>query len=106
MADGGSHEAAQQIAFADRILLNKIDLVTPEQIALVEARIRRINPMAPIVRTCKSEASASSLVAAYCVQTSATARRGKRPLCAHVGQGRVDGCGARCRIGWRRGTDG
>jgi len=53
--DGGGHEAAQQIAFADRILLNKIDLVSPVQLALVEARVRRINPLAPIVRTCKSE---------------------------------------------------
>ncbi len=38
-------EAKNQIAFADVILLNKTDLVTPEQLREVEARIRAINPM-------------------------------------------------------------
>ncbi len=37
-------EAKNQIAFADVILLNKTDLVTPEQLREVEARIRAINP--------------------------------------------------------------
>ena len=43
-----TREAAEQIAFADQIVLNKIDLVTPEELAEVEARLRRINPLAPI----------------------------------------------------------
>jgi G3E family GTPase len=46
-----SHEAAEQIAFADIVLLNKIDLVSPEELAGVEARIRAMNPMARIHRT-------------------------------------------------------
>ena len=46
-----SHEAAEQIAFADTILLNKVDLVSLEQLAQVEARIRAINPTAIIHRT-------------------------------------------------------
>ena len=37
---GGSFEVAQQIAFADRIILNKIDLVSESELAVVEARIR------------------------------------------------------------------
>jgi G3E family GTPase len=41
-------EAAEQIAFADQIILNKTDLVTPAELAAVEAAIRRINPLAPI----------------------------------------------------------
>ena len=45
-----SKEAAEQIAFADQIILNKTDLVTPEELAAVEAGIRRLNPMAPIHR--------------------------------------------------------
>ena len=49
-----SREAVEQIAFADQILLNKTDLVTPQQLALVEAQIRRINPLAPIHRTQRS----------------------------------------------------
>ena len=43
-----SREAVEQIAFADQIVLNKTDLVTPEELASVEAAIRRINPFAPI----------------------------------------------------------
>ena len=39
-------EAKNQIAFADVIILNKIDLVTPEELDEVEARIRAINPYA------------------------------------------------------------
>ncbi|MBV8191625.1 MAG: GTP-binding protein [Alphaproteobacteria bacterium] len=46
-----SHEAAEQIAFADIILLNKIDLVTAEELSAVEARIRSLNPMARIHKT-------------------------------------------------------
>ncbi len=49
-----SREAVEQIAFADQILLNKTDLVTPEELAAVEAQIRRINPLAPIHRTLRS----------------------------------------------------
>jgi G3E family GTPase len=43
-----SKEAVEQIAFADQILLNKTDLVTPAELKAVEAQIRRINPLAPI----------------------------------------------------------
>lgn len=44
-------EAQEQIAFADVLLLNKIDLVTPGEAAAVEARVRRINPYVTIHRT-------------------------------------------------------
>jgi G3E family GTPase len=46
-------EAKNQIAFADVILLNKTDLVTPDELSSVEARIRAINPYARIHRTQK-----------------------------------------------------
>ena len=46
-------EAKNQIAFADVILLNKIDLVTPEELREVEARIRAINPYAVLHKTQK-----------------------------------------------------
>src|SRR6201994_3858093 len=46
-----SHEAADQIAFADVIVLNKTDLVTPEELADVEETIRSINRFAVIHRT-------------------------------------------------------
>src|SRR5690349_13854419 len=44
-------EAKNQIAFADVIILNKTDLVTPEELDAVEARIRAINPYARLHRT-------------------------------------------------------
>ena len=43
-------EAKNQIAFADVIILNKIDLVSPDELAAVEERIRAINPYARIHR--------------------------------------------------------
>ena len=44
-------EAKNQIAFADVILLNKTDLVAPEDLRDVELRIRAINPYARVHRT-------------------------------------------------------
>jgi G3E family GTPase len=44
-------EAKNQIAFADVIIINKTDLVTPEELRAVEMRIRAINPYAKIHRT-------------------------------------------------------
>ena len=46
-----SPEAKEQIAFADVILLNKIDLVPANEVDKLEARIRAINVMAKIIRT-------------------------------------------------------
>jgi len=48
-------EAEQQVAFADVILLNKTDLVSPDELAKVEARIRGINRYARIFQTQKSQ---------------------------------------------------
>eukprot|EP00933_Yihiella_yeosuensis_P060442 TRINITY_DN63204_c0_g1_i1.p1 TRINITY_DN63204_c0_g1~~TRINITY_DN63204_c0_g1_i1.p1 ORF type:complete len:484 (+),score=109.64 TRINITY_DN63204_c0_g1_i1:2-1453(+) len=49
--EGVENEAVEQVAFADRILLNKTDLVDDKELAEVEAEIRKINSMVPIVRT-------------------------------------------------------
>lgn len=51
---GDSKEAVEQIAFADQIILNKTDLVTEAQLRDIEARIRRLNPLAPIHRAQRS----------------------------------------------------
>jgi G3E family GTPase len=48
-------EAKNQIAFADVILLNKTDLVTPAELSDVEARIRGINPYARLHKTERSK---------------------------------------------------
>jgi G3E family GTPase len=44
-------EAKNQIAFADVILVNKTDLVAPDELSEVEARIRGINPYAKVHKT-------------------------------------------------------
>lgn len=49
-----SHEAEEQVAFADVILLNKTDLVSASALKTVEARIRRINPHARMHFTVKA----------------------------------------------------
>ena len=46
-----SDEAREQIAFADVILLNKIDLVSLEDLESLEARIKSMNKMAKIYRS-------------------------------------------------------
>ena len=49
-----STEAADQIAFADVVVLNKIDLVNEDELREVEAAIRAINPAARIHKTERS----------------------------------------------------
>ena len=44
-------EAQRQVGFADRMLLSKLDLVSADQLAALETRLKRINPRAPIGRT-------------------------------------------------------
>src|SRR5215475_6248101 len=45
-----SEEAAEQIAFADVVLLNKTDLVSKEELAAIERQIRQVNATARIHR--------------------------------------------------------
>jgi G3E family GTPase len=57
-----SDEAQEQIAFADVILLNKIDLVTPEELDALERRIKDMNAMVKIYRTQNSELAIESIL--------------------------------------------
>jgi G3E family GTPase len=50
-----SDEVKEQVAFADVILLNKIDLVPPEEVGRLETRIRGMNAAAKIHRTRNAE---------------------------------------------------
>lgn len=50
--EGVENEAVEQLAFADRIMLNKTDLVSDEaELAKIEKKIKGINAHAPIFRT-------------------------------------------------------
>ncbi len=57
-----SAEAKEQIAFADVIVLNKIDLVTPDEADAVEVEIRKINATARILRATKSNVPITALL--------------------------------------------
>jgi len=61
--EGVVNEAFQQLAFADRVLLNKVDLVPDtEELEKIEARIREINPVAPIFRCEQSMVDPQNLI--------------------------------------------
>ena len=52
--DGAVNEAQQQIAFADRVLLNKPDLVSAKALVAVKRRIRSVNRFAELIVTQQS----------------------------------------------------
>eukprot|EP00854_Cymbomonas_tetramitiformis_P025197 gene25197-30755_t len=54
-ADNAVNEAVQQVAFADRILLNKIDLVSPEELTNVKSTIASINGFAEVIECQQSK---------------------------------------------------
>ena len=56
------HEAEEQIAFADVVLLNKTDVIEGKSLDHVEARIRKINPYAKIIRTAHCAAPLEEIV--------------------------------------------
>ena len=56
------HEAEEQIAFADVILLNKIELVEKGDLDKVNNRIRKINPFAKIIKTTRCDAPLDQIV--------------------------------------------
>ncbi|GMI06721.1 hypothetical protein TrVE_jg8094 [Triparma verrucosa] len=60
--EGVVNEVVQQIAFADKILVNKTDLVDHKAISDIEARILRINLTAKTIRCCQSQVEPLALV--------------------------------------------
>ena len=57
-----SAEAEEQIAFADVIVLNKLDLVRPDELEEVERRIRAINRFARIHRATRADVPVTELL--------------------------------------------
>jgi G3E family GTPase len=60
--EGAENESVEQVAFADRMILNKTDLVNEKDLERVEKRLRAINAFAPIVRSTKSEVSTDQVL--------------------------------------------
>lgn len=61
-AEGDINEAEHQIAFADRIVLNKLDLVSKEELEDVEERIKSMNAFATLIKTQNSRAPLDQLL--------------------------------------------
>eukprot|EP00927_Polykrikos_kofoidii_P052835 TRINITY_DN4682_c0_g2_i1.p1 TRINITY_DN4682_c0_g2~~TRINITY_DN4682_c0_g2_i1.p1 ORF type:complete len:510 (+),score=113.22 TRINITY_DN4682_c0_g2_i1:68-1597(+) len=59
--EGKVNEAYQQVAFCDKILLNKLDLVSSETAIAVKDRLRSINAFAKILPAVKSRVKISEL---------------------------------------------
>ena len=55
-------EAQAQVGFADRIFLTQTDLVNEEQVAEISARLRRMNPRAPIEKVNMGEVDISKVL--------------------------------------------
>merc|ERR1712027_199832 len=53
--EGAENEAVEQVAFADRLLLNKADLVTESDLVRIENRLRDISQFAPIQRCSQAQ---------------------------------------------------
>ncbi|BEP38560.1 GTP-binding protein (plasmid) [Variovorax sp. V59] len=52
----------EQIAFADVIVLNKIEMASPQELARLERELRRLNPAAHLIRTEHAQVSAAELL--------------------------------------------
>ncbi|WP_428568560.1 MAG: CobW family GTP-binding protein [Solidesulfovibrio sp. DCME] len=57
-----NRQALEQVVYADLILLNKADAVSPETLAAIEGQIRRINDVAEIVTTVRCDLPVAKLL--------------------------------------------
>ena len=60
--EGAENEAVEQVAFADRLILNKVDLVDGAELDEVERRLRDINKFAPVLRSEQSKVSVDQVL--------------------------------------------
>lgn len=62
--EGAENEAVEQVVFADKILLNKVDLMANDDATLlaIEKELRALNPTAPILRTEHGQVSPAELL--------------------------------------------
>lgn len=60
--EGVENEAVEQVAFADRILLNKIDLADDKKLKKIEGELKKLNPQASIIRCEQAKVSPKELL--------------------------------------------
>ncbi len=59
---GAVNEAVQQVAFSDKILLNKVDLVTPDELVAIRKDIRKINHFAEVIECERSRVDLKKII--------------------------------------------
>jgi G3E family GTPase len=87
--EGKVNEAYQQIAFADKIILNKLDLISAEEAIAIKDKIRDINKFAKILPAVKSRIKLAELSDMRCHDMAhfADVDLGKEE---HVGHGELN----------------
>jgi len=60
--EGVENEAVEQVAFADRILLNKTDLADEKKLKKIEGELRKLNPQATVIRCEQARVSPKELL--------------------------------------------
>lgn len=61
-SDGVENEAVEQVCFADRVLLNKTDLVDEKTLVTIERKVKELNPSVSILRCEQSKVHPSKLL--------------------------------------------
>ncbi len=89
-------EPAAQVAFADVVLLNKTDLVSPADLERVEARIRKMNALAKIHRTQHSQIDVAQILQLKARDLSAEAFARPVVVEEHHDHGHDHTCGETC----------
>ena len=98
--EGAENEAVEQVAFADRMLLNKTDLVSEADLVRVEERLKSINNFAPILRCANAEVSVDSVLNIHGFDLKRTLEKEPEFLDTegeHVHDSSVSSCSFNCK---------
>jgi len=60
--EGVENEAVEQVAFADRLIINKCDLVDEADVKALEKKLKDINNFAPIIRSTQSKVTVDQVL--------------------------------------------
>jgi G3E family GTPase len=92
-----NREAVEQIAYADRVVLNKIDLVDAARADAVERRLRRIQPDVRILRASRCDVPLSEIFGVRAFDLAAAAEAALKspdaPSCGEEGHAHGPSCG-------------
>lgn len=88
----GLGESLRQIAGADVILLNKIDLVSSDEVGHLQHLISQVNPAATIYKTVKGEIDLGLIMGIDAYSTERTSTRTNLPKSLSAGELECDDC--------------